>query len=1206
MAQTPAVQQYSSSYNALPRSNNDIAGQTLNTMFGPLIPAVLKRNVGEAFYSRSTATGGPAKPSAEYVANRGAVSMLQSMYCTPIAAAVAMGPKWQAHVIEQPAATSSIEDIPVAPVAPVSAKEKSAPRSDSVRSVPKKPVKQPHVCSSTTSHKGSAGSKKSKASIPASRAGSSGRPPRAVMANESRKHLTSERIEELGKCNDHCQCKHGNCLHREDLQSMQNLGTNIHMLWDRFNSKTPGHHKGQALLDYMYENEMVVGGVFKKIGWKLFPGSPDYVCESCWRICAGFSKPSGKESGVYDRMRILFNAGDTNGIYEQERDFDKSGDVKKKLSLAIDVFLETWLKDNSDEIPEDMASFNDLGKKRVHVDVARKRDIWDACCLYLERNYPELKGKAKRGKDGKPCSKDWFIKRLNNKVKVVIHKHKKFSQCVTCFLFKQLMAKCTNPADKKEIRAHRKRHFDTVFGERVIYHMSRHWAKDNPEQALSIILDGQTKWRTCGPTMSRQLGSGFHPDFEAFGQQLYGCLVHSRANDEAHKGGFFGYMVDDSVRGGGNVTCEIIYNTLLKLQETREVWPPLCDIRLDNTTKDNKNKCVFGFMGWLVLTDVFKTLRVRYLSVGHTHEDIDALFGVLMQHLYRGRCFETIEILMQEIYDSFFLTDNFHASDNRPSVEVEHMRATHDWTTLLTTAVEKAAGFCDETGAAGETGATNAKTKKPKPAVAKLEKYARRVPDSFRPHEFVFEKAQVEGNTCVVLNYKHWSKDQAYWNKNPIVVFNHAPDVKDLKPSQLSKQVTTPLEKCAAYPTFEDHSLLCCKRKGPVGEDGVAAPSNLGKCPRCKVQVAFADEYSSSDLFEKEHHDAWAKRWATTTQECANASLTEVKELRRYTLQEPRLPYVLPNRMQGPSDAYLSVEPCLFEGYTESMYQKLLEKAGVGAVSGSVSSFAVEDVVAARIDRKGNVRVAIVWANDDTDGGGSWQDLDAVNTLFEIEQAGDDSTTDGEGPQPTAAELEAVLEKSLQRQNWNTYFGRDLDEDLDVLVGYTKGKDTTVYAGVIKAFDDDTGLQTVYFPVAEANAFLGTADQPVADDNIDIRLDTLQCTECISFWVKTNFAGLPFIKEELSSLRLDTGPEPKKSRVRRRRNTISSDESDFEEVTAHKAKKTKPLAKKKKHTDTTVRATLKSKKPTEKQKTKKPTKEQDRQSLLKQMRHTPM
>jgi hypothetical protein len=38
-----------------------------------------------------------------------------------------------------------------------------------------------------------------------------------------------------------------------------------------------------------------------------------------------------------------------------------------------------------------------------------------------------------------------------------------------------------------------------------------------------------------------------------------GALVHADPEDENYKGGFFGYIVDASVPGGANVTCEILY-----------------------------------------------------------------------------------------------------------------------------------------------------------------------------------------------------------------------------------------------------------------------------------------------------------------------------------------------------------------------------------------------------------------------------------------------------------------------------------------------------------------------------------------------------------------------------------------------------------------------------------------------------------------------
>jgi len=944
------------------------------------------------------------------------------------------------------------------------------------------------------------------------------------MHQASRKYLTLEKVEELGR-NPACTSAKGQpcCLYRDDVPERLALASKIHNLWPVFNGRSKDFHKGQALLDYMYANQKVTSGAKKRVQFKLSAGSETCVCASCWRLCTGFTKENGAESTLYARTRAMFNAGVTNAMADRAQDAPHklTGEQKTDLKVAVVAFIDSWLKDNSDPIPEDTA-FNIHGPPRVHVDVPRKRDIWLACIDYLEKHYDHGLGRTstkQQPREQTPMiSMDWFLKLLNGKVDVVMHKHKKFSQCVTCFLFKQLLAKCKNPVDIAEIREHRRRHFDVVFGERVIYHSCRNWARENPELALSMILDAMSMWRTRGPTIPREVGSGGFPtDFEAFGQQLYGCLVHALPGDDAHKGGFFGYMVDDSVRGGGNVTCEIIYKTLLKLQEHRKVWPPLLDIRLDNTTKDNKNKCVFGFMGWLVLKDVFQTVRVRYLCVGHTHEDIDALFGVLMQHLYRGQCFATIEKLMDAIYESFFQGDSKHASGNRPSAKLEHLRATHNWTAWLTTA-------CDEQD-----------QRKAQPVVSKIEHFARRVPDSHRPHEFVFSKMVVDDVERVVVNYKHWSRDEMFWNKEPIVVFDHEPDLTTLLPAMLNPKVVAPLAECAAAPNFTDHELLCSAKSGARDAEGELKPSSLKNCPTCKVQVAFGADHKSGAMFTESDRDAWGNRWSGMNQASANLSLTPIQELRSFDKIEPRLPYAMPACMAGPTAAYLSVEPVTFAGYGEAKYQRLLKEAGVGvigklSVDDSTVSYAVQEVVGCKRNKQGDVEAAVIWANDNTSDGGSWVPLADLNAMFaDKEDDADHQENDAEFRAPSRKARDMDLDRAVSSHNWERYFGREVDEDLDIICGFEQGRNTTAYLGVIVTadFNEQTGFQHVYFPIAEANSLFGTALNE-ANDNMNFRMDTLESVldggesdDAVRFWVKRDLVGLPFITKQLISLKVD-------------------------------------------------------------------------------------
>ena len=114
-------------------------------------------------------------------------------------------------------------------------------------------------------------------------------------------------------------------------------------------------------------------------------------------------------------------------------------------------------------------------------------------------------------------------------------------------------------------------------------------------------------------------GSGTHPLFEAvlFGKE--GCL-----------------------------------NSLLPESEisgVAEPLPPVLHVQLDNAASDNKNRFMFCFWSLLVHMGVFREVYVNFLLVGHTHEDIDALFG-RWSMILKEIDFLTIPLLMKSFMDA--------------------------------------------------------------------------------------------------------------------------------------------------------------------------------------------------------------------------------------------------------------------------------------------------------------------------------------------------------------------------------------------------------------------------------------------------------------------------------------------------------------------------------------------------------------------------
>ena len=71
---------------------------------------------------------------------------------------------------------------------------------------------------------------------------------------------------------------------------------------------------------------------------------------------------------------------------------------------------------------------------------------------------------------------------------------------------------------------------------------------------------------------------------------------------------------------------------------------------MDNAGGDNKNRFVFCFWSLLVAKRIFREVYVNFMLVGHTHDDIDALFGRWSMSL-RKESFPTIPLLMKSFMD---------------------------------------------------------------------------------------------------------------------------------------------------------------------------------------------------------------------------------------------------------------------------------------------------------------------------------------------------------------------------------------------------------------------------------------------------------------------------------------------------------------------------------------------------------------------------
>jgi hypothetical protein len=53
---------------------------------------------------------------------------------------------------------------------------------------------------------------------------------------------------------------------------------------------------------------------------------------------------------------------------------------------------------------------------------------------------------------------------------------------------------------------------------------------------------------------------------------------------------------------------------------------------MDNCVKDNKNRYLLALLSLLTAREMFKEVKLGFLIVGHTHEDINSCFGYLSKN----------------------------------------------------------------------------------------------------------------------------------------------------------------------------------------------------------------------------------------------------------------------------------------------------------------------------------------------------------------------------------------------------------------------------------------------------------------------------------------------------------------------------------------------------------------------------------------------
>ena len=164
-----------------------------------------------------------------------------------------------------------------------------------------------------------------------------------------------------------------------------------------------------------------------------------------------------------------------------------------------------------------------------------------------------------------------------------------------------------------------KQHFKDQYVERCIYWSLRH-ASRLFLGVLCIIIDSMDKSKFAWPRFSgrlpKNLGSRIRPVLTLTAAIAHGFLCSL-------------YLQSERVDHGADNFCEVLCNVLALVAQSHAAMPSHLVLQVDNTTAQAKNQYVFMFLSYLVMANIFESVTMNFLMVGHTHEDVDQLFGII-------------------------------------------------------------------------------------------------------------------------------------------------------------------------------------------------------------------------------------------------------------------------------------------------------------------------------------------------------------------------------------------------------------------------------------------------------------------------------------------------------------------------------------------------------------------------------------------------
>ena len=194
-------------------------------------------------------------------------------------------------------------------------------------------------------------------------------------------------------------------------------------------------------------------------------------------------------------------------------------------------------------------------------------------------------------------------------------------KCNVCGKLSELRKTAMSRKAKEELTILHALHRSAYMGERMEYSIRKSASLNFSKEYLSLITDGMAQSHCELPHLGQIASCGVGSKLS---QHLQGVLLHGR--------GMFIYRSFHTIAGGANGQVHTMLLTLDKIRKMEGALPNVFYYQIDGGS-ENSARVVLSICELLVSKNIVNKIVLTRLIVGHTHEDIDAKFGIVCTYI---------------------------------------------------------------------------------------------------------------------------------------------------------------------------------------------------------------------------------------------------------------------------------------------------------------------------------------------------------------------------------------------------------------------------------------------------------------------------------------------------------------------------------------------------------------------------------------------